>query len=183
MKSIFFILTIFTSAAYAQQQFSGWNAYGGDAGGTRYSSLTQINAANVHDLKPAWTFRTGELDTYKGTKVIEKAAFEATPVLVDNTLFFSTPTCRVFAVDPVTGKQKWMYDPKLNLNDFYSEITTRGVSAWPSVNDKNNKKAKRRIFIGALDGRLIALDAASGKPVSTFGKNGAVDLRQGLGDD
>lgn len=183
MKSIFFILTMFASPVFAQQKFSGWNAYGGDAGGTRYSSLTQINAANVHELKPSWTFRTGELETYKGTNVIEKAAFEATPILVDNTLFFSTPTCRVFAVDPSNGKQKWMYDPKLNLKDFYSEITTRGVSAWPTLNDKNNRKAKRRIFIGALDGRLIALDAATGRPVNTFGNNGAVDLREGLGGD
>jgi quinoprotein glucose dehydrogenase len=189
MKSIFFmlikiiILTIIVSPVFAQQKFSGWNAYGGDAGGTRYSSLTQINESNVRTLKPAWTFRTGELDIYKGTNVIEKAAFETTPILIDNTLFFSTPSCRVFALDPATGKQKWVYDPKLNLKNFYSEITTRGVSAWPSSNDQHNKKAKRRIFIGALDGRLIALDAANGKPISTFGKNGVVDLREGLGDD
>jgi quinoprotein glucose dehydrogenase len=57
------------------------------------------------------------------------------------------------------------------------------VSAWPTLNDKQTKKAKRRIFIGALDGRLIALDAATGKPITTFGKNGSVDLREGLGDD
>jgi quinoprotein glucose dehydrogenase len=188
MKSIFFmlgkiiILTIIATPVFAQQKFSGWNAYGGDAGGTRYSSLTQINESNVHTLKPAWTFRTGELETYKGTNAIEKAAFEATPILIDNTLYFSTPSCRVFALDPSTGKQKWMYDPKLNLKNFYSEITTRGVSAWPSSTIKN-KKVKRRIFIGALDGRLIALDAAAGKPVNTFGKNGVVDLREGLGDD
>lgn len=176
------ILTIIATPVFAQQKFSGWNAYGGDAGGTRYSSLTQINESNVHTLKPAWTFRTGELETYKGTNAIEKAAFEATPILIDNTLYFSTPSCRVFALDPSTGKQKWMYDPKLNLKNFYSEITTRGVSAWPSSTIKN-KKVKRRIFIGALDGRLIALDAATGKPVNTFGKNGVVDLREGLGDD
>jgi quinoprotein glucose dehydrogenase len=188
MKSIFFmlgkiiILTIIATPVFAQQKFSGWNAYGGDAGGTRYSSLTQINESNVHTLKPAWTFRTGELETYKGTNAIEKAAFEATPILIDNTLYFSTPSCRVFALEPSTGKQKWMYDPKLNLKNFYSEITTRGVSAWPSSTIKN-KKVKRRIFIGALDGRLIALDAATGKPVNTFGKNGVVDLREGLGDD
>jgi quinoprotein glucose dehydrogenase len=188
MKSIFFmlgkiiILTLIATPVFAQQKFSGWSAYGGDAGGTRYSSLTQINESNVHTLKPAWTFRTGELETYKGTKAIEKAAFEATPIIIDNTLYFSTPSCRVFALDPSTGKQKWMYDPELNLKNFYSEITTRGVSSWPSSTNKN-KKVKRRIFIGALDGRLIALDAATGKPVNTFGKNGVVDLREGLGDD
>jgi quinoprotein glucose dehydrogenase len=112
------ILTIIATPVFAQQKFSGWNAYGGDAGGTRYSSLTQINESNVHTLKPAWTFRTGELETYKGTNAIEKAAFEATPILIDNTLYFSTPSCRVFALEPSTGKQKWMYDPKLNLKNF-----------------------------------------------------------------
>ena len=177
------LLSVVSSPVLAQENFSGWKAYGGDAGGTRYSSLTQINESNVHSLKPAWTFRTGELETYKGSNVIEKAAFEATPILVDNTLFFSTPTCRVFAVDPSTGKQKWIYNPKLNLSSFYSEVTTRGVSAWPSGKNKQNGKVKRRIFIGVLDGRLIALDAANGKPITSFGKNGVVNLREGLGDD
>jgi quinoprotein glucose dehydrogenase len=177
------LLTILSTPALAQEKFSGWNAYGGDAGGTRYSSLTQINESNVSSLKPAWTFRTGELETYKGTNVIEKAAFEATPIFIDNKLYFSTPTSRVFAIDPSTGKQIWMYDPKLNLKNFYSEVTTRGVSAWPAGKNLQNKKPKRRIFIGALDGRLIALDASTGKPISTFGKNGFVDLREGLGDD
>jgi quinoprotein glucose dehydrogenase len=179
----FLFLIIIPVPLFAQQHPGGWSAYGADAGGTRYSPLTQINESNVHSLKPAWVFRTGELETYKGTNAIEKAAFEATPILIDNTLYFSTPTCRVFAVDPTTGKQKWMYDPKLNLKEFYSEITTRGVSAWPSVINKQTNKVKRRIFVGALDGRLIALDATTGKPVTTFGKNGFVDLREGLGDD
>jgi quinoprotein glucose dehydrogenase len=177
------ILSILSTPVLAQEKFNGWNAYGGDAGGTRYSSLTQVNESNVHSLKTAWTFRTGELETYAGTNVIEKAAFEATPILIDNTLYFSTPSSRVFAIDPSTGKQKWMYDPKLNLKNFYSEITTRGVSAWPAGKNQQNKKLKRRIFIGALDGRLIALDASTGKPVSSFGNNGFVDLREGLGDD
>jgi quinoprotein glucose dehydrogenase len=177
------MLTIISAPAFCQPKFSGWDAYGGDAGGTRYSLLTQINESNVHLLKPAWIFRTGELDTYKGTKVSEKAAFEATPILVNNTLYFSTPTCRVFAVDPATGKQKWLYDPKLDLKGWYSEITTRGVSAWPSSKKGRNKKVKTRIFVGALDGRLIALDAATGKPVTSFGNNGSVNLREGLGDD
>jgi len=177
------MLTIISAPAFCQPKFSEWNAYGGDAGGTRYSLLTQINESNVHLLKPAWIFRTGELDTYKGTKVSEKAAFEATPILVNNTLYFSTPTCRVFAIDPATGKQKWLYDPKLDLKGWYSEVTTRGVSAWPSSKKGRNKNVKTRIFVGALDGRLIALDAATGKPVTSFGNNGSVDLREGLGDD
>jgi quinoprotein glucose dehydrogenase len=118
------ILLLFAQYGFGQQtKFNTWSAYGGDPGGSRYSSLTQINTGNVRSLKEAWTFRTGELETYKGTDAIEKAAFEATPVLIDNTLYFSTPSSRVFAIDPATGKQKWMYDPKVNLKKHYSEIT------------------------------------------------------------
>ena len=85
---------------------SGWSAYGGDAGGTRYSGLQQINSENVKQLQVAWTYRTGELEKYIGTNAKEKAAFEATPILADHTLYFSTPSCRVFAIDASSGAQK-----------------------------------------------------------------------------
>jgi quinoprotein glucose dehydrogenase len=178
-----FIFLLFVSVStFAQQKFETWSAYGGDAGGNRYSSLAQINDKNVGRLKRAWTFRTGELATYTGTNVAEKAAFEATPVIADNTLFFSTPSSRIFALDPATGKKKWMYDARVDLKEWYSEITTRGVSVWPSVS-AGNTSHKRRIFAGTIDGRLIALNAANGKIIPSFGKNGSIDLREGFGDD
>lgn len=192
MKSFFIVmkrlLQLLTFSAFGvlpatvPAQDAGWYAYGGDAGGTRYSPLMQINDGNVHRLKEAWRFRTGELDTYTGTKAKEKAAFEATPVLIDNTLYFSTPSSRVFALNPATGHKKWMYDPKIDLKKNYSEITSRGVSVWPSPGSRN-VEGTRRIFTGTIDGRLIAIDAASGKPVKSFGNNGTVDLRAGYGDD
>jgi quinoprotein glucose dehydrogenase len=159
-----------------------WPAYGGDAGGTRYSSLNQIKRENVKDLKVAWTYQTGELAGYAGTKTAEKAAFEATPVLVDGMLYFSTPSCRVIALDATTGKEKWVFNPKVDLKKDFSEITSRGVSAWPFPGDKVNTKYRRRIFIATIDGRLIALDAQTGKPVNSFGQNGTVDLRKGFGE-
>ena len=122
------LLTIISLPALCQE-YKNWSAYGGDAGGTRYSALTQINESNVHSLKPVWIFRTGELETYKGTSAIEKAAFEATPILIGKTLYFSTPSSRIFALDATTGKQKWMYDAQVNLKNYYSEIASRGVSA------------------------------------------------------
>jgi len=163
---------------YAQN--TEWPCYGNDAGGSRYSSLNQINQQNVSRLKVAWTFETGELKTYEGTEAKSKAAFEATPIMIDNTLYFSTPSDRVFAIDAATGKQKWMFNPEVNLHDDFSEITSRGVSVWPA--DKTNKKDKR-IFIATIDGRLIALDAKTGKKISTFGNNGTIDLKAGLGND
>ena len=178
-----FLLTIISASALCQAEYKSWTAYGGDAGGTRYSSLTEINESNVHLLKPAWTFRTGELDTYTGTNAIEKAAFEATPILIDNLLYISTPSSRVFAIDPATGKQRWIFDAQVNLKKHYSEIASRGVSAWPTIKNSGNKKIKRRIFIGTIDGRLIAVDASTGKPINNFGNNGSIDLRKGFGDD
>lgn len=126
---------------------------------------------------------TGELKTYEGTSLHDKSAFEATPIMVDATLFFSTPTSRVIALDAANGKQKWMFDPKINLKADYSEVTSRGVSCWPAANDKNNIGKPKRIFVATLDGRLVALHASSGKPISTFAVNGEVNLREGFGKD
>jgi len=80
----------------------------------------------------------------------------------------------VIALDPLTGSERWSYDPQVPLDRGYSEVTSRGVSAWPGPED--HRKAQRRIFVATLDARLIALDAASGKPVSDFGENSQVDL-------
>ncbi|GAB4039243.1 pyrroloquinoline quinone-dependent dehydrogenase [Spirosoma gilvum] len=160
-----------------------WPAYGNDAGGMRFSPLTQINSANVKQLTVAWTFRTGELEYYKGTSAEEKAAFEATPLMVDGTLFFSTPTSRVFAIDAMSGKKKWDYNPDVYLRQDLSELTSRGVSIWPAPTEKRAPiSATKRIFVATIDGRLIALDALSGKPIYSFGKTGSVDLRHGVGN-
>lgn len=160
-----------------------WPAYGRDAGGSRYAELNQINVANVSKLKVAWTYRTGELKTYEGTEAIKKAAFEATPIMIGQTLYFSTPSCRVMAVDAITGLEKWIFDPKVNLKNDYSEITSRGVSSWPAPGKTLNNESRRRIFIGTIDGRLIAIAAKTGKAISSFGKDGTVDLKEGFGSD
>lgn len=173
-------ICLLTTRAVAQNQ--EWPAYGNDAGGMRFSSLKEINTDNVKQLQVAWTFRTGELEHYKGTDAAEKAAFEATPVMVDGTLIFTTPTTRVFAIDAATGVKKWEYDPDVYLRQDLSEVTSRGVSIWPAATDKKNAKAAKRVFVPTLDGRLIALDAATGQPISSFGKKGTIDLRQGVGN-
>jgi quinoprotein glucose dehydrogenase len=175
--SIAGIITRISAQPVADSKLNGeWPAYGHDAGGSRYSPLHQVNTDNVKKLTPAWTFQTGELKTYEGTNAIEKAAFEATPLMIGQTLYFSTPTSRVFAVDASSGKERWMYDPRIDLNKDYSEISSRGVSAWLGNNGM-------RIFVATIDGRLIALDAQTGKPISNFGNQGTVDLKEGIGRD
>ncbi|MDX2042608.1 MAG: pyrroloquinoline quinone-dependent dehydrogenase [Acidobacteriota bacterium] len=164
------------SVADAQKEKSSadWPAYGRDAGGSRFAPLDQINRANVSQLKTAWTYRTGAEDVNAAGK--HNAAFESTPILVDGSLFLTTPYSRVIALDPVTGAERWTFDPQIALERRYSEMTSRGVSAWPAATDK--KKASRRIFVATLDARLIALDATTGKAISGFGENGVVDLKR-----
>jgi quinoprotein glucose dehydrogenase len=153
---------------------AGWPNYGSDGGGTRYSQAAQINRTNVTQLKTAWTYRTGALP--HDEELDKKAAFEATPILVDGKLFLSTPYDHVIALNPETGAKLWEFDPKLELPYGSSEVTSRGVSAWREPHVKGGKACALRIFIGTLDARLIALDGATGKPCSDFGTEGEVDL-------
>jgi quinoprotein glucose dehydrogenase len=130
-------------------------AMAADAGGTHYSPLRQIDRTNVAKLRPAWIYHTGALDTPGDAN--GKAAFEATPILINGVLYLSTPFNAVIALDAATGKEKWKYDPKLDHIQDYSEVTSRGVSAW------KGPRGELRIFEGTIDGRLLALDGATGK--------------------
>src|SRR5689334_2937084 len=92
------LLAVLLSSAEEQKQTAGegWSNYGGDPGGLRYASASQITRKNVAQLQLAWTFHTGALQ--RETKLIRKAAFEATPILVENKLFLTTPYDKVFAL-------------------------------------------------------------------------------------
>ena len=148
---------------------SDWPAYGRDPGGSRYSPLTQINRDDVKNLKVAWSYRTGAADV-KGRSA-HNAAFEATPILVDGTLYLSTPFNRVIALDPLKGTERWSFDPKVDLTTGYSEVSSRGVSSWA-----DRKLGKRRIYVATIDARLIALDATTGEPCKDFARDGQIDL-------
>jgi len=152
----------------------GWPAYGGDAGGTRYSPLTQINPSNVAQLRVAWTFRTGELG--QGVKDWSRSAFEATPILYGRTLYFTTSSTNVIAVDAETGALRWRHD-SANRNDLhYSDGVSRGVSLWVDVASSASAACHARIYAATLDGRLLALDALTGKPCADFAEHGAINL-------
>jgi quinoprotein glucose dehydrogenase len=153
---------------------AGWANYGNDPGGTRYSTAKQIDRGNVAQLKVAWTYRTGALPYDEDLD--KKAAFEATPILIDGKLFLSTPYDHVIALNAVTGVKIWEFDPKLEHPYGFSEVTSRGVSAWRDTSARAGKTCALRIFIGTLDARLIALDGNTGKPCADFGTNGEIDL-------
>ncbi|HZA67266.1 MAG TPA: pyrroloquinoline quinone-dependent dehydrogenase, partial [Geminicoccaceae bacterium] len=153
-----------------------WSSYGGDPGGTRYAPLSQIDRANVGKLEVAWTYRTGE--SGEGFRSRDKMAFEATPILARGRLYLSTPLDAVIALDPATGEEIWHHDPKIDRTRRYAEATSRGVSSWQDANAAPDAPCAHRIFIGTLDGRLIALDGATGRPCADFGDNGEVDLTE-----
>ena len=172
------ILWLASHAVAQSKPDTEWPTYANDAGGTRYSPLAQIDRTNVRQLKVAWTFHTHAFD--QENELNHKAAFEATPLLVQGKLFLSTPYDHVIALNPQTGEKIWEFDPQLELPYGASEVTSRGVSAWRSSSAKHGEPCALRIFIGTLDARLIALDGITGKPCSNFGANGEVDLSSGV---
>ena len=167
------------ASAIALGQISGdseWPAYGNDPGGMRYSPLSQINRENVSKLKVAWVFHTG--DVSDGIRDRRRSGFEATPILVDGTLYFTTPFNRVIALDPETGRQRWAYDPNVDLTlDYGDGLVNRGVATWLDSRRPSKEPCHRRIYEATLDARLISLDAKTGKPCFDFGDYGQVSLR------
>lgn len=158
------ILSAFLVASLSVQQ-GDWPAYGRDALGSRYSPLKQITRGNVAKLAPAWTYHTGEpLATSD-----HKRSLEVTPIMLNNTLYISTPLGKVAALDPVSGAVKWEYDAHVSPRAGFGDFTNRGVSAW-----------RNRIYLATTDARLIALDAKTGRLIREFGDSGTVDLRRGL---
>jgi quinoprotein glucose dehydrogenase len=153
---------------------SHWPVYGADAAGSQYSRLDRLNAGNVAGLEVAWTFRTGELG--QGARDGEKLTFEATPVHFEGTLFFPTAYGTVFALDPVTGAERWRRDTGVDRSRGYSEVTSRGVGAWRDPTADAAAPCSARIFYGTIDARLVALDAATGDSCPDFGARGEIDL-------
>jgi len=146
---------------------AGWGAYGGDAGGQRFSPARQITPANVASLTQAWSFSTGDMAT-KGD-VMKRASFENTPILAEGKLYVCSPFNEVSALDPRTGKQLWRFDPKLNIQIHYpNDYICRGVAY-----------SAGRIYLNTADRRLIALDAKTGKPIASFGNRGTVIIPPG----
>jgi membrane-bound PQQ-dependent dehydrogenase (glucose/quinate/shikimate family) len=157
-----------------------WPGYGGDAGGTRYSKLTQINRGNVAKLTRAWTYHTKEFESSNPAAIRRNPPpFESTPIVVNGALYFSTPSGRVIALDAETGAQQWIFDPQPNSGLMRRFDAHRGVSYWEG---KRGPRTERRIFTGTFDGRLMALDASTGRPATEFAHSGTLNLRAGVAD-
>ena len=155
--------------------YSSWEIHHGSKEGIKYSSLTQIDTSNVHQLRVAWTYHTGDADTL-GSQI------QCNPIMIDGVLYGVGPQMKLFAIDALTGKEKWVFDSqsddRYNFNRFVYHIliNSRGVTYW--TDGKNDK----RIFFTAGD-RTYAIDASTGKPIPSFGDQGSIDLHDDLDRD
>ncbi len=167
MKKLLAVLTFATlplAAFAASPAPTDWPAYGKDAGGGRFSPLTQITPANVGQLKVAWTYH---MNPNPADAKAPKPFSTTTPIMVDGLLYLGTPYGRVVALDATTGKQVWVYElPKGDQPPY------RGLAWWPG-----DASHGPRIIFGSMRGKLIALDAKTGKPAEGFGENGIVETR------
>ncbi|MBV9757610.1 MAG: pyrroloquinoline quinone-dependent dehydrogenase [Alphaproteobacteria bacterium] len=166
------------AAGAAAARAQGWASYGGDPEGTRFSPAAQITRQNVEKLALAWTYHTGAAE--RPAAQFRRSAFEDTPVLADGRLLVCTPFDRVVALEPVTGREQWVYDPGLpaTLKPGNGPIC-RGVAVWHDPAAAGAPCAAR-LFLGTNDARLIALDLATGRPCAGFGNDGAVALAAGV---
>ncbi|MBK4987693.1 glucose/quinate/shikimate family [Pseudomonas sp. S60] len=164
-----------------------WPAWGRNLAGDKFAQFDQVNKQNVKDLKVAWTYRTGDLS-------VDGSEYQVTPIKIDDTLYLCTPLNKVIALDPVTGAERWRFDPKMEV--------TRGNKGWkrcrgvsyidlaPSAGADGNSQpttpqpaaCEKRIVSTTNDARLFEVDAKTGKACTDFGDNGFVNLLDGLGD-
>ena len=150
----------------------------GHAIGCAQQTPSEITRDNVSQLQVAWTYRTGEADARFATT--KAASFEATPIVVDGTMYLGTPLGRVIALDAATGQERWVFDPQIARNVPYGDFANRGVSTWLDEEVPADAPCRRRIFAATAQSQLIALDARDGQLCRDFGVNGIVDLKAGL---
>lgn len=141
----------------AEKSTADWPMIGGSPGNSHYSTLKQINRSNVQKLQVAWEFDTGQ-----------PGGLETTPIVVDGILYAFTPSQQLIALDGATGKLLWKFDSTIKGTQ-----PDRGIAYWADGKEKR--------LLASVMNFVYALDLATGKPIPSFGKNGRIDLREGLG--
>ena len=166
--AVLFVVHLASSGqqASSSSDYTDWKVYGGTPDNIHYSTLRQINRDNVRNLGVAWTYDSGD--------EFPESEMECNPIVEHGVLFVTTPKLHLVALDAATGQLRWSFDPNRGA-PVSSKLRNRGVSYWEQGDD-------RRVFVVAQQ-YLYAIDAASGKPIASFGDSGRVDLREGLGRD
>jgi quinoprotein glucose dehydrogenase len=165
----------FSHAQYGAPANGDWPHYGGDQGSTKYSPLSQINAANFKNLRVAWRWESAdkELESKTSTRPYH---LRATPVVKNGIAYMSTGLSQIAAIDVTTGETLWVHDPESYKRGpaTHGMFQHRGVDFW---SDGTNE----RVFISTGGRQLVSVDAKTGEPDPHFADGGWVDLLQGLG--
>lgn len=160
------LLAAVTPRAVPATGHRDWRVVAGGADGIRYSALAQIDRSNVKKLQVAWTYDTG--DAFKDSEM------QCNPIVVDGVLYGTSPRLRLIALDAATGRLRWSFQPPDDAKTA-GKARNRGVAYWQQGDE-------RRVYFAARS-FLYAIDARTGRPAAGFGKDGRVDLREGLGRD
>ena len=147
VKLIFVSLTL--SAYHLTAIAQGWPHYSGDEGGSRFSSLTQVNRDNVKDLELAWTYRTGAVEA--NSKLRMFIDFQATPILLPpeagGHLIVCDPFTKVIALDPATGEERWTHEPKFSKVPYAGRFKCKGLAQWRDTEAKIDAACATRLFL------------------------------------
>ncbi|HEX5026234.1 MAG TPA: PQQ-binding-like beta-propeller repeat protein [Agriterribacter sp.] len=167
-----FLLALIACNRHEGDKFSGWNMVHGNSTANKYSSLTQIDTANVQQLQVVWTYHTGDADTAAHSQI------QCNPIVVNGMLYGTSPQLKLFALDATTGKSKWVFSPfdsiAGNKKAHFNINNNRGVAYW------TDGKEDERLFY-SVGAELLAINARNGELVETFANKGKLDLHEGLG--
>lgn len=178
---LFFSIAFFYATScttYLNKSYQSWLAYGGNSENTKYSALTEIDTGNVSKLQVAWIYSSGQASATNTTDM------KTNPLVVDGILYGLNPQLKLFALDAVTGKEIWVYDPgsipekgkNIGRGPFASSTKiSRGVAFY-----KGSDKDQRILYTPGGGHALYCIDALTGKIIPSFGDNGIVDLHEGL---
>ncbi|HET9335104.1 MAG TPA: PQQ-binding-like beta-propeller repeat protein, partial [Sphingomicrobium sp.] len=155
-----------------------WPAYGGTYAAQRFSPLAQITPANVEQLERAWVYHTRDLPADMKDN---KYGAETTPLKVGDSLYLCTAKNILVSLDPATGRERWRFDPRVADEWIPYTAACRGVAYFAQAGVAATDTCAARVIEGTLDGRLIAVDARTGRPCADFGANGQVDMKRGMG--
>ncbi len=171
---VFGILLFLAGCHASPDRYADWKIVNGNSTGNKYSSLKQIDTANVQQLQMAWIHHTGDVDTAAHSQI------QCNPVIVNGVLYGVSPQLKLFALEAATGNLIWSYAPFDSIpgdkKSYFILNNCRGVAYW------SDNKGDDRIFYTA-GSFLRAIDAKTGKLIRGFGNQGMVDLREGLGGD
>lgn len=157
-----------------------WAHFGATQEGAKYSALTEVNRSNVSELELAWEYRTGEIER-RGEAFAHAQSFQDTPTLIAGSLVVCTPSGRLAALDPASGRERWIFEPGMDLKESGAMFLPRcrGVTQWLDAAAPAGTPCRHRILYGTWAFKVYAVDASTGRPCSGFGTRGVVTLDRG----